>query len=214
MDVGIIEKIKSENRDIILSGNVNDDSTVLKFFKETLDYIAQLLKAGAKNFIEIFNNYNIIDFTLYFYIGYILGVLLGKFFHLLGGRYGLTGYFVFAFFYYFLFIDCFIVIKHPIALGIGTSFTILTIMNLLQKPHGITYKEVALIFPIFKYIISSLSISETQQINFGEYDKQKLEDLFKKEEIEKKKLKEIFKQKQKQKIENKINEILKKLEDF
>jgi hypothetical protein len=197
--------------------NSDNGSFFLEAIKSILNFIWQLLKDGTTNFLNTFQNYNLIDFLGYFYIGYILGVLLGKIFGLLGGRYG-WGYLIFAFFYYIIFVDCFIVSKHPIAFGIGTSFTILTIMNILQKPYGINYKEVALIFPMFKYFgfASEIKIPTLKSKQEPDYNQQKLDEFFDKidtwnREFE---IKEQRKREKKEKIENKINEIIKKLEDF
>jgi hypothetical protein len=91
-------------------------------------------------------------------------------------------------------------------------------MNILQKPYGINYKEVALIFPMFKYFgfASEIKIPTLKSKQEPDYNQQKLDEFFDKidtwnREFE---IKEQRKREKKEKIENKINEIIKKLENF
>ena len=91
-------------------------------------------------------------------------------------------------------------------------------MNILQKPYGITYKEVALIFPLLKYANFNLKLptSKAKEVDLNTYNQQKLEEFFDKIEkgIQEDREKERIKQEKKERIENKINEIIKKIEDF
>jgi len=91
-------------------------------------------------------------------------------------------------------------------------------MNILQKPYGITYKEVALIFPLLKYANFNLKFptSKAKKVDLNTYNQQKLEEFFDKIEkgIQEDREKERIKQEKKERIENKINEIIKKIEDF
>jgi len=126
---------------------MNSDSKFVETLLSILGYFKDLLQQATINFIITFQNYNTIDFLVALYIGHIIGTLLGKFFRLLDERHGWF-YIVSGFFFYIIFFNCAIETAHPLCFGIVLSFGILFIINILQRPKNITYKDFALMFPI------------------------------------------------------------------
>lgn len=195
-----------------------DGSDTVSFVKEILVSLINILIKGLKlyflSLIDTYNKYNPIDFFIFFYLGYLGGLLILKPLGLIESNRLKTGYIVAGFFYYIVFGVC-ISLKTPFIFGFFTALTLLLILNIFQV-KTLTYKDLALIFPIFAKFKHSKPPEPTISYDSEEKIKNYLDTVF--TEAEKATQKRIRKEKEKEriqrKIDKKIDEVIKKLENF
>jgi len=206
---GIIEAGSKE-----LITETNDTNIVVEFLHGLLKYFILWFKL----FITSFNNSDKLEFLIFFYLGYMGGIALLRVTDILErGR--IAGVILLILLGYPLFIVS-ITASDPGFFGSFVAFIILIVLNLLQIKH-ISYTDLLLIFPLFSKVrLSNNNAENTTEppvvYNTEKQLKNYLDKVF--TEAEKVTQERIKKEKEKegiqQKIDKKIEEVIKKLEDF